>query len=336
VGPTYFLKTSTVLALAAAAQLEPESPYGYHLRKVPLQGFHQLVGADATSGVQVVFGDERNEGFWDFVRVVDIANGETREVSLGGAWDPFPNSFALATAAGPRHIGIEWSGHSTVIPCYVLPGRVTLLVVTREMDGSVEIHQYMPLSGRPDSTAPAYPASAGRDPYHGGSAFAAIRRIEYMQRTFAHGRVSPLKPDVQLLLDNKWLDPIAGCLGGYLAMQMRMTDGLNIATANLARYFGELPDGHLLRCISLIAVSQHEEAANELRKVIEIGVPIFRDGAMLLADLARRLPLDESIKVVLTSLPARLAGGQPWSMWPNDRDSREAAPTHDDRLLGDR
>ena len=354
VGPTFFLKTSTVLALAAAAQLEPGSGYGFHLRRVPLPGFHQLVGADATSGLHLVFGDERHEGFWNSARVLDLTSGEAMEMSDAGRDSPLLKSFALAASVGPRNIGIQWPGHAAVIPCFVLPGRVTLIVVTREMDGSVEIHQYMPLSGVAASSASSYPASAGRDPYHGGSAFAVIRRIEYMQRTFAHGRVSPLKPDVQLLVDDKWVDPIAGCLGGYLAMRMRMTDGLNTATANLVRYFGELPDAHILRGVSLVALDRLEEAAGEFRKAVDTGVPIFREGATLLADLARsvgvgeqmqavapagtpdvvanELPLEGSLKEALIALSGRLAGGQPWSMWLTESDSRESAPASADRL----
>ena len=330
VGPTYFLKTSTVLALAAAAQLEPGSPYGFHLRKVPLPGFHQLVGMDASSGLHLVFGDERHEGFWNSARVLDITEGERREMSHEGQDSQLLTSFALATSVGPRDIRIQWPGHAAVIPCYVLPGRVTLFVVTREMDGSVEIHQYMPLSGVPGSGAPVYPASAGRDPNYGGSAFAVIRRIEYMQRTFATGRVSPLKPDVQLLLDDKWVDPIAGCLGGYLAMRMGMTDRLNIATANLVRYFGELPDAHILRGAYLASVDRFEEAGGEFRKAVDTGIPIFREGATLLANIA--LPLEGSLREMLLGLSARLAGGQPWSMRLSESGSLESAPASADRL----
>jgi hypothetical protein len=278
----------------------------------------------------VVLGDELHEGFWNRARVLDVTSGEAREMPNGGLDSPLGTSFALGTSVGRRDIAIEWPGHTAVMPCYILPGRVTLFVVTRESDGSVEIHQYMPLSGVRDSSAPAYPDFAGRDPYHGGSAFAVIRRIEYMQRTFAHGRVSPLEPDVQLLVDDKWVDPIAGCLGGYLAIRMRMTERLDVATSNLVRYFGVLPDAHVLRGMVLRTMGRHEDAADEFREAIQIGIPIFREGVTFLADMP--LPSEGNAKQMLIAFAARMTSGQPWSMRLSESDSDGSASFSADPL----
>ncbi len=48
--------------------------------------------------------------------------------------------------------------------------------------------------------------------------------------------------------------------------------------------------------------------------------------------VANELPLEGSLKEALIALSGRLAGGQPWSMWLTESDSRESAPASADRL----
>ena len=314
IGPAFFLKSSTVLALAAAAQLESDKSYGYRLRQVPLASFHEIVGPHVSAGIHLIFGDEHSASFWRAAEAYDLIHGEARQLRYGGGDSGILKSLAIDCTPGRRILRINWHDQQAKLHCHVLPNRVTLLVVTREFDGTIQIHQYMPLSGFGDSSTLQYSTWNGRDPYFQGSAFAAIRRIEYMQRSFMQGRVSPLKPDIELLLYDKWVDPIAGCLGSYLALRMNMIDGLDIATANLVRYFGELPDAHLLRATFLLRVGNQAEAQHEFQQSLDRGVPVFNEGVILLADLARFLALEQSVKDRLERRAVGLTRGQLWSM----------------------
>ena len=162
--------------------------------------------------------------------------------------------------------------------------------------------------------AHGYPTYNARDPQYHDTNFAAIRRIEYMQRTAAQGRISPLKPDIELLLYDKWVDPIAGCLGTYLALRMGITNGLGVATSNLVRYFGGLPDSHVLRGMFLLRSGSLMEALGQFREAIDIGLPVFREGMTLLRDKGQSLYLEHGVKERMDAMSVGLAGGQPWSM----------------------
>lgn len=314
IGPSFFLKTSTILALAAAAQLEHDKTYGYRLRKVPLPSFHEIVGPGVASGIHLVFGDEHNANFWASVEAYDLVGDGARQLTHGGGHSNLLKSLAIDCTPGGRIVSINWHDQKARLHCHVLSDRVTLLVVTRELNGTIQIHQYMPFSGFGDSRTFQYPAFRTRDPYYEGSAFAAIRRIEYMQRSYMQGRVSPLRPDVDLLLYDKWVDPIAGCLGSYLALRMNMIDGLDTATANLIKYFGELPDAHVLRGTFLSRVGKRVEARREFQKSLNMGLPVFNEGVILLAGLASYLELKQDVKDRLEKQVLHLTRSQPWSM----------------------
>lgn len=347
IGPTFFLKLSTTLALAAAAQLEDNSGFGHKLRMVPLSTFHELTGDDAVNGLHLVFGDELNAGFWNSATVFDIVAESEREMYSEGLLGRNEysirslaiyrqirkdgnsiRSFAIDCQTGSRTVRIKWNGHVTDIPCFVLPGRVTLIVITRELDGSIEVHQYMPLTRLAESLGYGHPILNARDPQYRTSNFSAIRRIEYMQRAMAHGRISPLKPDIELLLKNKWTDPIAGCLGAYLALRMGMIDDLEVATENLVRHFAELPDSHVLRGMFLLKMNLIKEANNQFRQAVNIGLPIFREGVSLLQGLDKSLYLTQELKMHIAEMSAGLASGQPWCIKSTEEYCYDIAPSN--------
>ncbi len=313
IGSTFFIKLSTTLALAAAAQLEKDSGYGYKLLNIPLATFHELVGQDAESGLHLILGDEHNDGFWSTARAIEMTTEGERTFCYGMP-SPLLKSFAIDGKVGSRVIRIDWGGKTTNIPCYVLPGRVTLIVITRELDGSIEVHQYMPLTCLKDISGSDDAIPNARDPHYQATNFSVIRRIEYMQRAIAHGRLSPLKPDIDLLLNNKWTDPIAGCLGAYLALRLGMTNELEIATVNLVSYFSELPDSHVLRGMYLLKMGFLKEAEYRFSKAVDIGLPIFLEGITLLRDLDKSLDMTQKFKTRIVEMSAGLVSGQPWSI----------------------
>jgi hypothetical protein len=279
IGVAENLKLSTLLALAAGARIEDDRGPGSKLRQIPLPGFHDLAPG-ANCGIQVVLGDERMQpGLWPNATVgcwpIDSAPFAVWQTPLSGAE---VRSAALTPNRGPYWLKIDLDLQSSIVlPVLVSSDRLTLLVITRESDLSVEMHQYQLPS------LPGPPADyRARDPFFSGSQFAALRRIELMQRATAHGRVSPLLPDIELLLQDKWLDPLAGCLGGFLLLRMGRAADLDVATYNLTTFFGDIPDTWVLRGEFLRFVGRVDEAKDAYRRALDAGIPLYRDGLELL------------------------------------------------------
>jgi hypothetical protein len=322
VGHAAFLKLSTVLALAAGASIEGEQAgYGHKLRRLDIPAFQST--AAAANGVMLVFGDEHldpeswthTEVRWWPLGYEALLDGEKAQ--------QLPQMPAVAHASlrldpGPYWLWLRLAEHEDlVMPTVVLPGRVTLIVVTREADRSVEVHQYQPLVDLAASSVGAVPEDwKSRDPSFGMSRFAAMRRIELMQRSIMHGRITPTMPDIDMLLLDKWIDPVAGCLGGYLAVRMGRTDDLEVATRNLVTYFGELPDSHVLRGMYLESRPALGSARDAFSEALERGLPIYRDGLVLLGAAIRRWEIFHPRVELVTALLSTVPAGALWSASP--------------------
>lgn len=324
---TASLKLSTVLALAAGASVEgPKAPYGHKLRSLGIPGFYSKVSPTQTNGVMVLFGDETlDPNSW---RETEVRCSSQFDKSVHGDKVEFLAGVAgIAYTAFPATPGAYWlslrfaKNESLLTATAVLPGRMTLLVLTREADRSLELHEYQPLLG----DAPLYPNISyeerqRRDPLFGDSRFAAMRRIEWMQRSVAHGRVTPTVPDIEMLLYDKWIDPMAGCMGGYLLVRMGRLKDLETPTRNLVKYFGELPDAHVLHGVYLEATHAKEQARNAYVEALERGMPIYRDGLALLNAAAGRLKVAHPKVKPLAEFLSKVPSGSLWSITPERSD----------------
>ena len=169
----------------------------------------------------------------------------------------------------------------------MLPGWLGLVVVTRELSRTFEVHHYqMPLQDMPELQVHRQEVSP----------FATLRRIELMQRMVQAGRLAPTEPEVEMLLWDKWRDPIAGCLGAYLLLRAGKHENLGVPAFNLAQHFPELPDGHLLQALVAEAGGQPKVAANLLLNAEQRGLPVFRDGLVAMVNAADRLGLEPLTK----------------------------------------
>ncbi|HEY5807864.1 MAG TPA: hypothetical protein VIT67_07840, partial [Povalibacter sp.] len=280
VGSAEYLKLSTMLALAAGARVETVSGFGDKLRQLPVEGFRTLApGADC--GIQIVIGDERMElASWADAATACWPIDSSRDSPDAQHADTFSGDGARTAALTPQP-GAYWLELSLnersriVLPLIVSPHRLTLIVVTRELNDAIELHHYQ-LALQADPQLNGW----DRDPYFSGSQFAALRRIELMQRSAARGQVTPSLPDIDILLDQKWLDPLAGCLGGYLLLRLGRARDLAVAAENLTRFFGELPDAWIL--LGEYRRSSGGEAYEAYLKALDCGMPLFRDGIALL------------------------------------------------------
>ena len=191
---------------------------------------------------------------------------------------------AMRLNPGPHGLRLELPGNlSMTVPVSVLPGWLGLVVVTRELNRTFEVHHYqMPLRDMPELQAHRLEASP----------FATLRRIELMQRMVQAGRMAPTQPEVDMLLWDKWRDPIAGCLGAYLLLRAGKHENLGVPASNLAQHFPWLPDGHLLQALVAEADGRAKAAANLLLEAAQRGLPVFRDGLVAMVRAAERFGLE--------------------------------------------
>jgi hypothetical protein len=312
IGSAENLKLSTMLALAAGAHVDPDK-HGYKLRQLPIPGFLDSTH-DNSCGIQVVLGDERMmPESWVDARVECWPfNGSQLHAGIP-ALSSFTGTEVKSTVLSPPP-GMYWLRLSLddrskiVLPVVVTDQRLTLLVVTRELNESIELHHYqLPL--QPD----AIKYGRDRDPYFPRSQFAALRRIELMQRSVAHGRISPSLPEIEMLLDDKWLDPLAGCLGGYLLIRLGRWKDLDRATQNLTKYYPELPDAWVLRGEYFLLAGERNAAAGAYREALDKGIPLYRDGVALLQNSIVDLALNHVYAGVVGDILKSIPSGSLWA-----------------------
>jgi Caspase domain len=310
VGPSAWLRLSTVLALGASASVERERGYGFRLRSI---GFPDLAGMPpATSGIEVVVGSD--DETWAARQTIAFDAEAPAHAQPVGA-EPAIGALVHLCAPGSHIVTLRDrdAAGAMQLALDVLPGRLTLVVVTRE-GARVTTNIYMPPFGGDPGTHPSPVDLLLRDPDHELSAFAAVRRIELMQRAAANGRVTPTRIEIDLLLHDKWRDPVAGCLGAYLGLRLGTElASLDEASTNLGRYFGSMPDAHVVRGAVLDALERGAEAAAAYRAALERGIPMFRDGIALLTAAASRLRLAHPNLAALRDYAARPAADPLWS-----------------------
>lgn len=327
IGYSASLRLSTMLAFAAAAAAEADNQYGQSLRRVGIPSFQHLVSEPTKSGVQVVVGDELRGQAGILAMRLALADpfGRNDEPSIElNAISKF--EFGIGTIAWTSEPGSRWirvgggfgdsaeNRRELALPVVVLPGRITLVVITRRQNGRTEMHQY-------SVALPGQEGSADRDPMFPGSRFAALRRVELMQRYMRNGRVSPARGDIELLTDMKWRDPIAACLGGYFLLRQGKLDDPHPGQEfwdELAQLFPQFPDIHVLRAARLTLAGDDEMSFSASRDARNCGVPIFRDGLRFLVSVGRTLRWTSNRFNRLSEILDDPAAGQLWSnsVWP--------------------
>ncbi len=290
IGSAAFVRLSTLLALAAGAWAEgTHGTPGNRLRQIPIPPLTLAPQIDdTTGGIQVLLGDELLQLNWNTTRltVTPLEGGPTQPVPVR----PSPTQPSIAAAELPLATGAWWleihapNVASFKLPLTVLPNRISLITLTQKPDSGIDLHQYSLLVTPPGFAVP----DALLDPQFREARFAALRRVELMQRTYARGRTSASRPDVQGLLQEGWSDPIAGCLGGYLLSRLGRAEELAPLAANLRQRFPGAPDAWVLGALYSNATAKETEAAAATVQALDLGIPTFAQGIRLLDTLAQR------------------------------------------------
>jgi hypothetical protein len=343
-GPVGGARLASLLAFAAYAAQQPAGDAGLRRLGVhPLQlspgftsGFLALVGSAAADGP--------NPRLFPRECFLRLRGADGLEVSEGfftpldGLPAAVQHQMAL-TEPGSLQAELHLPGFAPT--CYsvtALPDRLTLLIAVVETDGSVEVQQYLiPAPGRP-RFVPEY--VDGVDD---------LRRLELAQSFYATGERDVAlgavgEGNLSELLYGKWLDPLLGCLAGYIlvrrgqledfagsvwagepdvledpegpvAAAAREREPIPSALRNLVAFFPDLPDVHVLAGLS---DPVEERRSGHFERALRRGLPVFAEGARALAAWARRQgavlppPLAEPL--------ARLLPGSTWTAWEAGED----------------
>jgi carboxymethylenebutenolidase len=318
VGPMANAQLSTILALAGGAVNEEETGHGYNLRQLGLKTFKESVGADAQSGLQILFGIEF--GTRDHINQL-LSEVKLRCWRQGQAVPETYNQpsgftaeglaeFAWAKQPGPYWLSIEMGEQEPVVfAVTILPQRLTMMVFYQDASGQVNIYQYLP---------PLKPEEPG-DPRFSAARFPVLRRLELIERAYISGHLDQAYPNAKALLQAKWIEPMAGCLGGYIMLKLGKASELDMAVGNLTNHFGELSDSHVLKA-EYEASQGREEAATALyHTALDRGLPMFNDGLMRLVDAVQRYHIEHPLGVLAQDVFVNRARGLLWSAYaPKD------------------
>ncbi|MBN1461012.1 MAG: caspase family protein [Armatimonadetes bacterium] len=316
-GPAAMLQVSTILALAAGAANEVTYA-GEKLGQIGVTPFHDIAGPAATSGVQIVLGVEGSTpnlageyvsqirlGCW---RQSESPPGATQPPALSPS-QPGLGQYAWDKDPGPYWLSIEAPGQRAVaLAITVLPDRVALIVFHRDAGGDVSIHHYLP------SLAP----DCQEDPRTGiDLSFPLLRRSELIQRSYSSGRLEEPDRYAAELLYLKWIEPIAGCLGGYIMLRTNPTrDLLKIAVGNMTSHFGDLSDSHVLKADYLAAKGQESQSAETFAKALDHGLPVVSEGLVRLVDGVHRHQIDHPAVPLFEEALRKRVRGLLWTAVP--------------------
>ncbi|MBV9282901.1 MAG: caspase family protein, partial [Chloroflexi bacterium] len=211
VGPITSPHLSTILTLAGSAATSRRFN-GPRLRTLGVSSLVETFPA-ALSGLQVLFAiDTVSPGdaaaylasvkvrMWDQAEPVPVVFDMPRPSHLAGLGEVL-----RPVAPGSYWLGLELPERQPVVfAVTVLPHRLTLLVMQRDVNGQMRIFQYLPDLGDLDGSS--YPTS--------------MRHLELLERSYTSGQLDYTYESARDLLYGKWADPLAGCLGGYLLLRL--------------------------------------------------------------------------------------------------------------------
>ncbi|HKU41501.1 MAG TPA: hypothetical protein VJR89_25265, partial [Polyangiales bacterium] len=306
-------RLSSMLAYAAWGARWPDGSHFYKLRQLGVDRLATLKPTD--SALQVIVADTQ-PGDAPAVLVERENDGApNRKLQLPLApltGLPMASQASLATRPGGVFVSVSMPGSlsATVATC-LIPGFVTVLIVSREDDGPVELQQYF------NPIDPQVPVAPGFDPPRPDD----VRLVELSWRALEAR--DPLDSiEYGGLLQGKRSNPLLGLIAGYRMLGTPAADEFlgpledrhAVASAgksplwNMLSLFADLPDVHVLAAL-YDTPNRDEHFARAAAK----GTPLLALGFASLVDWmteravkARELPPE----IAHTQLP-----GVPWTAW---------------------
>jgi hypothetical protein len=310
---------STVLALASNATTQAASwgQSGHRLRAIGLDVFHKQPHANQpiSSTFEVLLAVETEPGRADGAPVGAsqvskyLTDLELRLWPLGGTRGPaaHPQLSAapgVATFSVPTNPGVYWfeiratSGLSATFAVTVLEGRTTQLIFHQGADNQIQVSQFLPTS-QPGNEA---------DP-------TLLRQLDMAERFLLGSQLTPALATLEPLLEAPQLDPIAGCLGGYLLLRQRQLDRLAGLVTQMIKHYPGLSDAHVLRAVHRAAAGEGAAANAAARDALDCGLPFFAPCLEALAGLTPQSAQAHPRAELLKRIALRLVPGLLWTAW---------------------
>lgn len=114
-----------------------------------------------------------------------------------------------------------------------------------------------------------------------------IQLIAGYMRTGQVEAAAQVTERAEYVLQRKKMNPIAAALGGYALLRVGATTQLRDWPANLANWFGWLPDGPVIAGEQAAREGDDVRAAQWFAEALRRGYPMFSDGPSLLASRVR-------------------------------------------------
>ena len=324
VGQVATAQVSTLLALAGGAANEEGQDAGRKLRQIGVSSFQALTGQLAKNGVEILFGIEGDSptdvnAYISSIKLRcwplqgEMPNSDDRPSML-------PSTVGLAQFAWSTQSGQHWLSiqspdqRPVTLAVTVLPHHLALIVFHRGVAGGVNIYQYLP------SLRPGDSSDASALPQR----FSVLRRSELIQRSYLSGRLEEPGQNAVELLYAKWVEPIAGCLGGYILLKVNPDHRLlPVATENMVRNYGELSDSHVVRAVYLAHRGDDEHAQASFQTALDRGLPVMSDGLSLLVDGIQRYNIQHTRVGFIQDVFRNRVRGLLWTAVPVAEDTRQ-------------
>ena len=277
VGPMATARVTTMLALAGSVTREH---YGWadKTKDLGLSRFDPAMLDGNNSGLRVIYLDEysadeevdetRRSCRFELFRQDDQEHKKSLSLNVS-AIDRVSDrivgagvgAYFLSLALGEREPA--WFSTS------VQDGRLTLLIIHCKPDGHLSVMTFAPKIA--DDGLPAeYEAQD-------------LRRLELLQRFYQNNNVGQhALRDAKDLLNAKFLDPNAGCIGGYTMIRLGRAGDLEVAAGNMTAYYPNLSDSHILMAAYKAATDDPEAERRACEKALDCGIPVFSEGVKLL------------------------------------------------------
>jgi hypothetical protein len=307
----------TVLAVAGSEVNQDQSSNRY--RDLGIRSFKETVPPGVMSGVQILSGSEGVERNTSRLSSMKVGLWRIGQAETGPAGQLMPTGplgfyeFSQAAEPGPYFLSVGVAEEEpAVFAISILPNRLTMLVLQYDASGSLRVFQYnLALTSENEKYKKLSPDQ--------------VRRLELAQRFYLSGRLDyALETGVKLLFD-KWADPLAGCLGGYLLLRLGKPHELSVATKNMVAFYGELCDSHVLKGEYEAHLGNEEVASMAYKRALDLGVPVFADGLTRLAAVVQKYQFQDHPNAQwISKVDSKRVRGYLWTAWRPSKETRTA------------
>ena len=270
----------TTMIILAASAIQGKTHWAAKTSKLGLEPFRRT----AAGGLRIVFADElsSDEQTGNYLSQIKLGLRKQKETANEKVFHlkslaEFNRiaQFSRETEPDAYFLSITLPEcRPAIFSIAVLPKRLTLFVIHQRADASLNI---LGFSSSFQFEEP--PPETAKN----------LRRLELLQRFYQSRCIGGhAYRDADELLRAKWLDPFAGCLGGYTMLNLNKAEELKVASKNMVKHYDNLSDSHILKAEYLLSQNSEVQAVESYKDALSRGVPMFVEGLKILNQAVRK------------------------------------------------